>query len=183
MSYNTVIFDLDGTLLNTLDDLYDAVCYALDKMGYPLRTKEEVRFFLGNGIKVLMQKSVPENASEADFERSIGYFKEYYNVHNQDKTLPYDGVIEMMHRLKAKGVKMAIVSNKIQSAVDDLYERFFADAVDVAIGDSPDYKRKPAPDSCFQALKVLGSDVSEAVYVGDSEVDMETARNAGLPCI
>ncbi|MBQ8924343.1 MAG: HAD family hydrolase [Lachnospiraceae bacterium] len=183
MSYNTVIFDLDGTLLNTLDDLYDSVNYALDKMGYPLRTKEEVRFFLGNGIKVLMKKSLPESAGDEDFEKSIAYFKEYYNVHNQDKTRPYDGVIELMHSLKEKGIKMAIVSNKIQSAVDDLYERYFKDVVDVAIGDSPEFRRKPAPDSCFKVMEILGSDVEDAIYVGDSEVDMETAKNAGLPCI
>ena len=183
MNYNTVIFDLDGTLLNTLDDLYDSVNYALDKMGYPLRTKDEVRFFLGNGINVLMKKSLPESAGDEDFEKSIVYFKEYYNVHNQDKTRPYDGVIELMHSLKEKGIKMAIVSNKIQSAVDDLYERYFKDVVDVAIGDSPEFRRKPAPDSCFKAMEILGSDVEDAIYVGDSEVDMETAKNAGLPCI
>ena len=183
MSYSTIIFDLDGTLLNTLDDLYDSVNYALDKMEYPLRTKSEVRFFLGNGIKVLMRKSLPEGAGDEEFEKSIAYFKEYYNVHNQDKTKPYEGVVELMHSLKKKGIRMAIVSNKIQSAVDDLYDRFFKDVVDVAIGDSPEYKRKPAPDSCFRAIEILGSDVEDTIYVGDSEVDMETAKNAGLPCI
>ncbi len=183
MGYNTVIFDLDGTLLNTLDDLSDSVNYALYKMNYPLREKNEIRLFLGNGIRNLMKLSVPEGISETDFDRAFSFFKEYYNIHNQDKTKPYDGVIKLMHDLKGKGIKMAIVSNKVQSAVDQLRERFFSDVIDIAIGDNPDMKRKPEPDSCFKALKLLKSDKKDAVYVGDSEVDMATAKNAGLDLI
>ncbi|MBQ8913488.1 MAG: HAD family hydrolase [Lachnospiraceae bacterium] len=183
MSYNTVIFDLDGTLLDTLDDLSDSVNYALSKMNYPLRKKGEIRLFLGNGIKNLMKLSVPDGIPDEDFDKTFNYFKEYYNVHNQDKTKPYDGVITLMHDLKNKGIKMAIVSNKVQSAVDQLREKFFSDVIDIAIGDSPDIKRKPEPDSCFKALKLLNSSIEESVYVGDSEVDMATANNAGLDLI
>ncbi|MBO6114330.1 MAG: HAD family hydrolase [Lachnospiraceae bacterium] len=183
MRYNTVIFDLDGTLLNTLDDLADSVNYALSKMNYPPRDKSEIRLFLGNGIRNLMKLSVPDGISDEDFDKVFAIFKEYYNIHNQDKTKPYDGVIKLMHDLKNKGIKMAIVSNKVQSAVDQLREKFFSDVIDIAIGDNPDMKRKPEPDSCFKALELLGSDTKNAVYVGDSEVDMATAKNAGLDLI
>ncbi len=183
MRYNTVIFDLDGTLLNTLDDLADSVNYALSKMNYPPRDKSEIRLFLGNGIRNLMKLSVPDGISDEDFDKVFAIFKEYYNIHNQDKTKPYDGVIKLMHDLKNKGIKMAIVSNKVQSAVDQLREKFFSDVIDIAIGDNPDMKRKPEPDSCFKALELLESDTKNAVYVGDSEVDMATAKNAGLDLI
>ena len=183
MSYNTVIFDLDGTLLDTLDDLSDSVNFALSQMNYPLREKSEIRLFLGNGIKNLMKLSVPDGISKEDFDKVFNIFKDYYNVHNQDKTRPYDGVIELMHNLKNRGIKMAIVSNKVQSAVDQLRVKFFSDVIDIAIGDSPDIKRKPEPDSCFKAIKLLESSVDNAVYVGDSEVDLATAESAGLPCI
>ena len=183
MRYNTVIFDLDGTLLNTLDDLADSVNYALSKMNYPPRDKSEIRLFLGNGIRNLMKLSVPDGISDEDFDKVFAIFKEYYNIHNQDKTKPYDGVIKLMHDLKNKGIKMAIVSNKVQSAVDQLREKFFSDVIDIAIGDNPDMKRKPEPDSCFKALELLESATKNAVYVGDSEVDMATAKNAGLDLI
>ena len=183
MRYNTVIFDLDGTLLNTLDDLADSVNYALSKMNYPPRDKSEIRLFLGNGIRNLMKLSVPDGISDEDFDKVFAIFKEYYNIHNQDKTKPYDGVIRLMHDLKNKGIKMAIVSNKVQSAVDQLREKFFSDVIDIAIGDNPDMKRKPEPDSCFKALELLESATKNAVYVGDSEVDMATAKNAGLDLI
>lgn len=183
MSYKTVIFDLDGTLLDTLEDLTDSVNYALSVMEYPVRTIDEIRQFVGNGVKKLMERAVPENTNQQDFDKCFGLFKEYYNLHSQDKTKPYDGVISLMRRLKAKGIKMAIVSNKLHEAVLDLRDIFFKDVIEVAIGDMPELKRKPEPDSCFKALELLGSSVEEAVYVGDSEVDIATARNAGLPCI
>ncbi|MBQ8413092.1 MAG: HAD family hydrolase [Lachnospiraceae bacterium] len=182
MGYSTVIFDLDGTLLNTLEDLTDSVNYALCSMTYPERTIEEVRNFVGNGIKKLMERAVPEGTLESDVERALDYFKEYYAEHNQDKTKPYDGVVELMSKLRARGIKMAIVSNKIHSGVIALRDEFFRD-IDVAIGDMPELNRKPAPDYCFLALRQLGSSVEEAVYVGDSDVDLETAKNVGLDCI
>lgn len=182
MGYSTVIFDLDGTLLNTLEDLTDSVNYALNVMGYPVRNIYEVRAFVGNGIRKLIERAVPENTEPCDTEQTLTHFKEYYTKHNQDKTKPYDGVRELMARLKAKGIKMAIVSNKIHSGVIALRDEFFKD-IEIAIGDMPELKRKPAPDSCFLALEKLGSTVEETVYVGDSDVDLETAKNAGLDCI
>ena len=183
MKYSTVIFDLDGTLLNTLEDLMDSVNYSLRAMGYPERNMQEVRSFVGNGIGKLVERAVPEGTSGEDVERTLTYFKEYYSVHSLDKTKPYDGIIELMGKLKERGIKMAIVSNKIQSGVTTLREQFFSDVIEVAIGDMPGLKRKPAPDSCFMALKQLGSTVEETVYVGDSDVDLATAKNAGLDCI
>lgn len=183
MSYNTVIFDLDGTLLNTLEDLTDSVNHAMDAMGWSRRDKKEIRLFLGNGIKQLMKLSSPDGISSEEFNTAFEIFKEYYSMHNDDKTRPYDGTVEMMKNLRKKGVKMAIVSNKIDSAVLTLRDRFFSEVVEIAIGDMQGMKRKPAPDSCLRALELLGSNREDAVYVGDSEVDLATAQNAGLDCI
>ncbi|MBE5946444.1 MAG: HAD family hydrolase [Lachnospiraceae bacterium] len=183
MGYSTVIFDLDGTLLDTLDDLTDSVNFAMRTMGWKERSKKDVRSFLGNGIRVLMKKSSPDNATEEEFEIAFKAFKEYYDIHNQDKTVPYDGMIELMKRLKLKGIKMAIVSNKVQEAVDVLKDKFFSDVLEYALGDTPGMARKPEPDSCYKALELLGSSKEDTVYVGDSEVDLETAKNAGLDCI
>lgn len=183
MGYSTVIFDLDGTLLDTLDDLTDSVNFAMRTMGWKERSKKDVRSFLGNGIRVLMKKSSPDNVTEEEFEIAFKAFKEYYDIHNQDKTVPYDGMIELMKRLKLKGIKMAIVSNKVQEAVDVLKDKFFSDVLEYALGDTPGMARKPEPDSCYKALELLGSHREDTVYIGDSEVDLETAKNAGLDCI
>ena len=131
----------------------------------------------------LWKKSSPDNATEEEFEIAFKAFKEYYDIHNQDKTVPYDGMIELMKRLKLKGIKMAIVSNKVQEAVDVLKDKFFSDILEYALGDTPGMARKPEPDSCYKALELLGSSKEDTVYVGDSEVDLETAKNAGLDCI
>lgn len=183
MKYKAVLFDLDGTLLDTLDDLTDSVNFAMDSMGWQRRERAEVRLFLGNGIRRLMELCAPKDISGDEFERAFGLFKEHYDRHNQDKTKPYEGVLEIMASLKEKGVKMAIVSNKVGSAVDMLYDKFFKDYADFAVGDMPGFRRKPAPDSCDYAIKKLGIDKREVVYVGDSEVDLATAKNAGLDCI
>lgn len=183
MKYEAVLFDLDGTLLDTLIDLTNSVNYALEKMGYPKREKEEVRRFLGNGIKRLMELSCPEDIEEEAFERTFNLFKEHYDKHSQDNTKPYDGVLELMRKLSVQGVKLAIVSNKVDSAVAKLHERFFSEYVDVAIGDRPGLNRKPEPDSCLLAMKELGVSKENTVYIGDSEVDIATAANAGLDCI
>lgn len=182
MKYNTVIFDLDGTLLDTLDDLTDSVNYAMKSMGWPLREKKDVRFFLGNGIRRLMELSSPDGISEEEFEKAFAKFKEYYGEHNQDKTAPYKGVVNAMAHFKEQGIKMAIVSNKVHSAVLALRDKFFP-YVEVAIGDAPGMARKPEPDSCYKALELLGSTKEESVYIGDSEVDLLTAKNSGLDCI
>lgn len=179
---NTIIFDLDGTLLDTLEDLKTAVNYALSACNMPVRTLEEIRQFVGNGVKKLMVRAVPEGEQNPAFERAFELFKEYYGEHCNDATKAYDGIPEFLEVLKNAGYVLAIVSNKIDSAVQDLNSRYFPQ-VDVAIGDRENLKRKPEPDSVFLALKELGRTKEEAVYIGDSEVDLQTAQNAGLACI
>ncbi|MBR4670081.1 MAG: HAD family hydrolase [Butyrivibrio sp.] len=180
---NTVIFDMDGTVLNTLDDLTTSVNYVMDKFGFPNRTVEEYRRAFGNGIRRAIELNVPEGTSKETIDEMLPVFKQYYDKHCLDKTRPYDGILELMKELKKRGYKMAIVSNKIDSAVKELNKKFFSEAIDVAIGESPGINRKPAPDSVIEALKELGSTKEEAIYIGDSEVDFQTAVNSGLPCI
>ena len=180
---NTVIFDMDGTVLNTLDDLTDAVNYTLAKHGLPTRDKEDYRRFFGNGIGYAMKCAAPDGIGDELFAKMIADFKDYYNMHCLDKTAPYEGILDLMKELHEKGYKMAIVSNKIDSAVKELNERFFSRYVSVAIGEKPDIRRKPAADTVLAALKELNSTQDEAVYIGDSEVDLQTAQNSGIPCI
>lgn len=178
----TVIFDLDGTLLDTLEDLKNATNYALKTCKMPERTLEEVRRFVGNGVKNLMIRAVPGGEENPQFERAFDTFKEYYGAHCNDATRAYDGIPALLQELKNNGYAMAIVSNKIDSAVQDLNNRYFSQ-VEIAIGDRENLRRKPQPDSVFLALEELGRTKEEAVYVGDSDVDLATAKNAGLPCI
>ena len=180
---DTVIFDMDGTVLNTLEDLTDAVNHVFSQFDLPPRTIDEYRKFFGNGIGYAMRCAAPEGTPDELIDKMIPVFREYYDKHCLDKTRPYDGILELMKSLKAKGYKMAIVSNKIDSAVKELNDRFFSDYVSVAIGEKAKVRRKPAPDTVIAALKELRSERSEAVYIGDSEVDLKTAQNSGLPCI
>ncbi len=180
---NTIIFDLDGTLLDTLEDLANSVNYALKAYSLPARSTPEIRSFLGNGIRNLMQQSVPQNTPPTLFEDVFNAFRSHYIDHCLDKTQPYPDILDMLEQLSQKGVKMAIVSNKLQPAVTDLSNRFFARFISTAVGESATVRRKPNPDAVEAALKKLGSDKEHALYVGDSEVDIETARNAGLRCI
>ena len=179
----TIIFDMDGTVLNTLDDLTVSVNYVLNEFGFPARTKEEYRNFFGNGIRYAFRCAVPEEVTEEKIDEMLPLFKEHYDKHCLDKTGPYDGITDLMKELKAQGYKMAIVSNKIDSAVKELNERFFSEYVSIAIGEKPGIRRKPAPDTVFEALKELGATKEEAIYIGDSEVDLKTAQNSGLDCI
>ena len=179
----TIIFDMDGTVLNTLDDLTDSVNYVFSKFGLPARRRDEYRQFFGNGIGYAMKCAAPEGTPDSLIEEMIPVFKEYYDIHCLDKTGPYEGIIELMKELRNSDFKMAIVSNKIDSAVKELNERFFSEYVSVAIGERPGVNRKPAPDTVFAALAELGSSTDEAVYIGDSEVDLMTAKNSNLPCI
>lgn len=179
----TIVFDMDGTVLNTLDDLTVSMNYVLEKFGYPGHTVEEYRLFFGNGVKEALRLALPEDVPSEIIDDMLPIYKEHYDAHCLDKTRPYDGVVEVMNELKQKGYKLAIVSNKIDSAVKELNQRFFADAVEIAIGEKPGVNRKPAPDMVEAALKELGSTKEEAVYVGDSEVDFMTAKNSKLPCI
>lgn len=180
---DTVIFDLDGTLLDTLGDLAAAVNYALRQAGMPEREVTDIRRFLGDGIRRLMQRAVPEGTDEAHFEPVFETFRRYYMAHCLDRTRPYDGIPRLLRALRACGYALAIVSNKLQPAVTALCERFFSDTVGVAIGERPGLRRKPAPDMVMEALRELGRPRETAIYAGDSEVDLETARGAGLPCI
>lgn len=179
---NTVVFDLDGTLLDTLGDLAGSVNYALRKHGLPECSLQEVRSFLGNGIVRLMQGAVKNAVQGAAFEEVFQTFRSHYLEHCLDTTQPYPGILPMMEKLREAGVKMAIVSNKLHPAVQELSRRFFAELVTSAVGESETVRRKPNPDGVLRALKEMGSRPEEAIYVGDSEVDWETACNAGLRC-
>ncbi len=180
---NTVIFDLDGTLLDTLEDLADAVNYAMRQFQLEEKTISQVRSFVGNGIRKLIERCVPEGDSREDFEEILQCFREYYAVHCQDKTRPYDGIMDVLETLKEKGYQMAIVSNKHHSAVEDLKNIFFAEYISVAIGQSDNLRPKPAPDTVDLALEQLGCHRKDAIYVGDSDVDKATADNSGMDCI
>lgn len=183
-----VIFDLDGTLLDTLADLTDSVNYALRTFGHsPASVRErgieEIRRFVGNGVRNLMKRALPEDTDEQAFEEAFAIFRTHYMEHCQDKTRPYEGIMELLRELKRMGIRMAIVSNKLQPAVEALRARYFDDLIKVAIGESREVRRKPAPDAILLALQRLGCSREEAIYVGDSEVDIATAQAAGLPCI
>lgn len=182
---DTVIFDLDGTLLDTLGDLSSSVNFALRENGLPQRSVQEIRNFLGNGIRTLMMKSVGEAIckQESRFEVIFQCFRSHYIDHCLDTTKPYDGILPMLGRLKKQNINLAIVSNKLQEAVTELNNKFFSDYVSVAIGESLNVRRKPFPDTVNKALDELKSNKAGAVYVGDSEVDIETANAAQIPCL
>ena len=180
---DTVIFDLDGTLLNTLDDLADSVNAALRKNGLPGRTTDEVRRFVGNGVLNLMRRAIPNGEDNPKFEQTYADFRAYYAQHCTDKTAPYPGIMALLAELSAQGYKLAVVSNKFDAAVKKLNEQYFAGLIPVAIGEKETVRKKPAPDSVFAAMEELQSDAAHSIYVGDSDVDIETAKNAGIPCI
>lgn len=176
-----VIFDLDGTLLNTLGDLADSVNFVLDFYGYPTRTIEEVNSFIGNGVGELIRRSLPDAESQKNYDGALEKFKAYYGEHSNIKTHVYDGLLEMLQKLRAYGYKIGVVTNKVDFAAKALCKEYFGSLVDVAIGDRAFVPRKPAPDGVFEAMDILGCD--SAIYVGDSDVDVATAKNANLPCI
>ena len=182
-NYDTVIFDLDGTLLNTLEDLADGVNHVMEENGYPKRTLEEVRHFVGNGIRRLMEQAVPERVTGDEFERVFEEFRSYYTEHCQIKTRAYDGIMQLLDTLKKQGYAMAIVSNKNHAAVCELNEIYFKEYIKVAIGQKDGIRKKPAPDTVIQAWKELGKEKETAIYVGDSEVDFATAENTGMDCV
>lgn len=180
---DTLIFDLDGTLLNTLDDLTDSVNYALDKMGCPLHTADEVRMMVGNSVIYLIEKALPEGADKKTFEKTLSLFESHYQTNMRNKTAPYDGIINMLESVKSQGYKTAVVSNKPDVFTKQLVSELFGEYISIAIGRSDSMPRKPAPDTVWHALDLLGSKKENAVYIGDSEVDALTAKNAGLPCV
>ena len=184
-SFSTYIFDLDGTLLDTLGDLAASVNYALRTHGMLEHSLDDVRRFVGNGVRKLMERAVPDGADNPLFDETFATFRQYYMAHSLDTTRPYDGIPETLAALKARGCHLAVVSNKMMAATQELCHHFFSDTIEVAIGEdeAAGIRRKPAPDTVFAALKALGVGKEDAVYVGDSDVDIQTARNAGLPCI
>lgn len=181
--FKTYIFDLDGTLLSTLNDLASSTNYALRWAGMPERTIEEVRMFVGNGVRLLMERAIPEGVNNPKFEETYAKFREHYMEHNLDTTRPYDGIPELLHELKRRGKHLAIVSNKFYAATQDLAKHFFPDTIEVAIGERENIRKKPAPDTVLEALRQLNVSKEDAVYIGDSDVDIMTAKNCGLPCI
>ncbi len=182
MKYKYIIWDLDGTLLNTIEDLHNSVNFALAQEGLPQRTLKQTTKSVGNGIRLLISRSVPGGEENPAIERVFAAFKAHYAENCLNLTRPYDGVPEMLQSLKAQGARMAVVSNKIDFAVKDLRDRFFP-WLDIAMGETEGIARKPAPDMVFKAMEELGAVPEETVFIGDSEVDVETAKNAGLDCI
>lgn len=185
-----IIWDLDGTLMDSLTDLMYSTNYALSQCGMPTRSYDEVRQFVGNGVHKLIERAVGDNCSADDVERCFAVFKQHYMVHCKDNTKPYDGIIEVISQLHDKGCRQAIVSNKLQGGVTELHNEWFRGIIDVAIGETPGVQRKPAPDMVNKAIdglkKMFSIDADAhitAVYIGDSDVDLATAHNAGLPCI
>ena len=179
----TVIFDLDGTLLNTLEDLHAATNYALEQYHYPTKSIEDVRKAVGNGVAKLIERVIPDGVQNPDYEPCLAVFKEYYSEHLQDRTAPYPQIPELLDTLKQEGRHTGIVSNKFDTAVKNLKEDYFADVIQVAIGESANVRKKPAPDCVYQAMKELECTADQTIYVGDSDVDVATAHNSGLPCI
>lgn len=179
----TLIFDLDGTLLNTLEDLRDCTNFALNKFGFPHRNIEEIRTFAGNGLRNLMKRSCPEGTPEEKIDAVLAEMKNRYCAHAYDKTVPYRGIIPMLQELKKDGASMAIVSNKANDMIQILHQKFFSSYIPVAIGETDGLPRKPAPDLVDLALRRLNVTKENAYYIGDSEVDILTAKNAGLPCL
>ncbi len=183
MKYNTVIFDLDGTLLNTLDDLCDSVNFVLEHFGFEKITKEQTKGYVGNGIRKLIERAVPNGDKNPLFEPTFALFKEYYPTHSGIKTAPYEGICALLEKLKNEGVKLGVVSNKNHNAVLSLCEKYFKDTFSIVVGEREGVMRKPAPDSVLYALEKLGSNIEDTVYIGDSQVDVMTAKNCNMDLI
>ena len=179
----TIIWDLDGTLLNTLEDLTDSVNYMLSIHNYPQRSIEEIRSFVGNGLAKLTERALPDTVTPEEYDTCLSEFKAYYKMHMQDKTGPYEGILDVLKTLQTKGYHMAVVSNKADAAVKELIPIYFGDLLPVAIGDMEGREKKPAPDSVYEAMKQLGVTKEECIYIGDSDVDVNTAKNSGIPGI
>jgi phosphoglycolate phosphatase len=181
--FDAVLFDLDGTLLYTLDDVTDSMNYMLGKHEFPLRSRDEIKSFVGEGAGKLMELAIPGGKSNPEYEKCLADYFEHYFRNMQNKTYPFDGIPETVRKLHEAGCKLAVVSNKIDSATKELTQNFFGDYIKVAIGQTRDSAAKPAPDSVCRALDELGADPAKAVYVGDMEIDIETARNSGTVCV
>ena len=181
----TFIFDLDGTLLDTLGDLAASVNYALKTCDMPQHSIDDVRRFVGNGVRLLMERAVPDGAANPQFEEAFSTFRQHYMQHSLDTTRPYDGIMEMLRALRQRGYRTAVVSNKFYAATQELCQHFFPDTIEVAIGENEaeGIRKKPAPDTVNEALRQLGISREQAIYVGDSDVDIATAAASDMPCI
>lgn len=177
------IFDLDGTLLNTLNDLAASTNYALRSAGMPEHSVEDVRRFVGNGVKKLMERAIPDGLDNPKFDETYATFRRHYLEHSLDTTKPYEGIPEVLAELKRRGKKLAIVSNKFYAATQELAKHFFPETIQVAIGERENIHKKPAPDTVLEAMRQLGVGKDGSIYIGDSDVDIDTAKNVGIPCI
>ena len=180
MKYKAAVFDMDGTILNTIDDLRNSVNAVLAHFGYPERSPEEIRTFVGGGSYQLITLALPECCSKETVDEVHSYYRPYYAAHSEIKTAPYPGVVELLNDLKDAGIKLAVVSSKPDGPVNTLCKKYFDGIFDVSIGDRPGLERKPAPDALFLALKELGVDKEDAIFIGDSEYDIAIAKNAGV---
>lgn len=183
MSYKLAIFDMDGTILNTLDDLADSMNHSLAAYNLPLRTVDEVRSFVGNGIRKAVERAVPEGLSVEQIDEVHAEFTSYYKDHCAIKTRPYEGILEVIKALRDKGILTAVVSNKADFAVQSLCVDYFDGLFDCSVGDKEGQRRKPYPDGVLSVLDQLGVDKEDAVYIGDSDVDFETAKNSEMDVI
>ena len=183
MKYQAVLFDMDGTVLDTLDDLCDSINHSLAEFSLPQVSREHVRQCLGNGAAFLVSHSIPAGSSPGLEANVLAFYKPWYDAHCLIKTAPYDGILPMLQSLKEPGLRLAIISNKPDRAVQELSNAFFPGLLELSVGESPSVRRKPAPDTVLKAASQIGLSVDQCVYVGDSEVDLETARNAGMDCI
>lgn len=181
--YKLAIFDLDGTLLDTLGDLHASVNFALREFGFPERTVDEIRRFIGNGVVKLMERSTPDGTDDATQKACLDVFRAHYIEHMSDTTAPYANVIDLLKKIREKGIKTAVVSNKLHTAVDELCEIYFAGLIDKATGVSVEAERKPSPINVIRTAEIFDAELHECIYIGDSEVDAQTAHNAEVKCI
>ena len=181
--YDTIIFDFDGTLLDTLEDLKNSVNFVLNKYGFPCKSLDEIRRFVGNGVARLIELSIPDGINNTKFEECLIDFRDHYSKNMQNNTNSYRGINELLEQLFEEGYKIGVASNKFDEALKELNKEYFGKYIKVAIGQSEDRRKKPAPDIVFKVLEELGSTVDNAIYVGDSEVDVKTAKNSGLICV
>lgn len=183
MKYKAVIFDMDGTILNTLEDLKNATNYSLRQFGMPERSLEEVRMFVGNGIRKLVERAVPAGTSEEKIALVLDVFLKYYEIHSADNTSPYPGILELVEKLKKSGIKTAVSTNKADVPAQELGREYFNGIFDLIVGQQDGLKVKPAPDSVNKILSILDIQKKDAIYIGDSDVDVQTAKNSGLDFI
>jgi len=183
--YKNYIFDLDGTLLDTLEDLTASTNYALHEFEMPVYSRDQIRMFVGNGVRKLIERAVPGGATNERFEEVLSVFQQHYLQHGMDHTVPYAGIVDLLTKLRAEGRRVAVVSNKFCAATEELCDSFFGELVEVAIGENEaaGIKKKPSPDTVVEAMRQLGATCDDTVYVGDSDVDIQTAKNSGIPCI